>query len=155
MINLQNRGLYKFDFDEEILAYCKSDVDILYHACIEFRRIFMSLTTVDTDNGEKFKGIDPCRDTCTLASVCNIVYRALFMPKNSVAIIPNRGYQPRKQASAKGLRWLHTIRAKEKCTIQDAKHPGVDKNPVNLGEFKVPGMGYVDGYRIEKIKMVV
>ena len=38
---------YVFDFEEEILKYCRSDVDILRRCCFEFRELFRSVTDID------------------------------------------------------------------------------------------------------------
>ena len=49
----------KFDFGEEILAYCQSDVQILMEGCMAFRTLFMNITG----------GIDPFQNI-TIASAC-------------------------------------------------------------------------------------
>ena len=131
MIVLQEKGEYVFNMKEEIVAYCKSDVDILSRSCSEFRRLFMQITA----RGD-FTGIDPFRQSTTLASVCNLLYRTLFMRKDEIAIIPPQGYSPKRNQSVKGLRWLHTLRVLHNCNIQDALHGG---------EFYVNGVGFVDG----------
>ena len=51
---------YVFNLQEEILAYCRSDVDILRRCCLEFRKLFHDVTD-----------IDPFR-TLTIASACHI-----------------------------------------------------------------------------------
>ena len=38
---------YIFNFQEEILKYCRSDVDILRRCCLEFRDLFCSVTNID------------------------------------------------------------------------------------------------------------
>ncbi|CAB4029959.1 DNA polymerase [Paramuricea clavata] len=35
---------YVFDFQQQILTYCRSDVDILRHSCLEFRELFCDVT---------------------------------------------------------------------------------------------------------------
>ena len=57
-----------FDFSTEMLDYCWSDVDILRRACLEFRRLLMSITD----------GIDPLQ-YLTIASVCMAIFRSKFM----------------------------------------------------------------------------
>ena len=57
-----------FDFSKEMLDYCWSDVDILRRACLEFRRLLMSITD----------GIDPLQ-YLTIASVCMAIFRSKFM----------------------------------------------------------------------------
>ena len=50
-----------YDFQQELMSYCQSDVTLLR--------------------------IDPFEVACT-ASACNYIYRQLFMPKDSIAILP-------------------------------------------------------------------
>ncbi len=138
MIVLQERGEYVFDMKKELIQYCCSDVDILFRRCSEFRRLFMEMTR----DGEQ-KGIDPFRESCTLAGACNFVYRCLFMPEDSIGRVPPFGYSPKKLASAKALKWLHTIRVRESCEIQDALHKGEKY-------MYIRGCGHVDGYRVKK-----
>ena len=38
---------YIFDFKEEIIKYCRSDVDILRKCCMEFREMFREITDID------------------------------------------------------------------------------------------------------------
>lgn len=95
-----------FDFDEEILAYCQSDVRILRLACLRFRKMLMNVTAPKDTNGTeedgacddgprdgaspglgqldadgekstKKGGIDPFRHL-TLASVCMHTYKSCF-----------------------------------------------------------------------------
>lgn len=136
MLELEEKGLYKFNMRKEILEYCRSDVDILMKACSEFRRLFMEITMIDDER----TGIDPFRKSSTLASACNLVYRTLFMPGEKIALIPPKGYSPKKNQSVKGLRWLHTQRVLKGMEIQDAMHGG---------EHYINGVGFVDGYGID------
>ena len=52
-----------FNFREEILTYCRSDVDILRRCCLEFRELFCDITE-----------IDPFKKCLTIASACNLVH---------------------------------------------------------------------------------
>ncbi|XP_008215610.1 uncharacterized protein LOC103317821 [Nasonia vitripennis] len=60
------RTNYRFDFQEEIVEYCKNNVEILRRGCYEFRQKFIELTTVDPFIG---KGI------ITIAGACHEFYR--------------------------------------------------------------------------------
>ena len=84
-----------FNFHEEFLSYCISDVDILQRCCAQFRRTIHTLVKV-----ERF------REAITFASTANLAYRRGFMPQDSIAIIPNLGYHPARQFSLKASRWL-------------------------------------------------
>ena len=72
----KNESNYVFNFKEEIIAYCRSDVDILRRCCLEFRELFHEVTE-----------IDPFR-TITIASACHKVYRTNYLPKDTIAVIP-------------------------------------------------------------------
>ena len=54
---------YVFNFQEEIVKYCKQDVNILRQACLNFRSNFM-----------KFN-VDPFVECVTIASSCLRVFR--------------------------------------------------------------------------------
>ena len=74
-----------FDFAEEILTYCRSDVDILRKACMCFRQLVISVTgdkvTDDKGNITYVRSIDPF-SYFTIASVCMAIYRAKFFFEN-------------------------------------------------------------------------
>ena len=67
---------YVFDFKNEILEYCRSDVDILRRGIMKLREDFI-----------KLENIDPL---CyiTIASVCMKIYRSNYVPKKTIAIVP-------------------------------------------------------------------
>ena len=115
-----------FDFQEEILKYCRLDVDILEKGCLEFRKLFMSLTS-----SKHYKGIDPLKHCVTLPSACNLVFRTLFLKPNVIPLLPHKGFTPKKPQSRKALRWLHLQSKDLNCNIEH--------------EVKVAGY-YTDGY---------
>nr|XP_034322695.1 uncharacterized protein LOC117688648 [Crassostrea gigas] len=74
-----------FDFDREILDYCRSDVDILRQACLKFREILMKITgkeevVFEDEMPEKklMGGVDPFQCT-TIAGVCMEVFKSKFL----------------------------------------------------------------------------
>jgi len=77
-----------FDFEKEIVEYCRSDVDILKRACLTFRDILLDITgnhkdetnvdTEDFDHTTVARGVDPFNDI-TIAGVCSKVYRTQFL----------------------------------------------------------------------------
>jgi hypothetical protein len=64
-----------FNFREEILKYCKSDVDILRRGCEVFRETFLDEVKLDP-----FMHI-------TIASACMSLYRSTFMPVDTLGIL--------------------------------------------------------------------
>ncbi len=67
-----------FNFREELLGYCQSDVDILQNACMAFRKMMM-----------KEQGVDPFPVSLTIASACNHIFRKNYLRENTIGIIPN------------------------------------------------------------------
>ena len=83
-----------FDFQEELIRYYQSDVDILIKCCLKFTDLFMGLTKKDGHGG-----IDPFEKCITIASACNLVFRTNFLEHESIAIIPPHGYRPEEKQS--------------------------------------------------------
>ena len=61
---------YVFDFKREILEYCRSDVDILRRGIMKLTEYFIQLENI------------------TIASVCMTIYCSNYMPKKTIAIVP-------------------------------------------------------------------
>ena len=102
---------YVFNFREEILAYCRSDVDILRRCCLEFRELFCDITE-----------IDPFEKCLTIASACNLVYRTNYLQDNTIASIPPHGYSPENKQSLLALKWLSYTAEKNEIYIQHARN---------------------------------
>ena len=64
-----------FDFKKKLVAYCRSDVDILTRSMMTFRDDFL-----------KIGNIDPLQHI-TIASVCMSIYRSKYMSENTIGII--------------------------------------------------------------------
>ena len=112
-----------FELQTELLMYCKSDVDILVKSCLKFRELFMMITTSDDNE----KGIDPFINSLTMPSACHDVYRKLFMPENSIALIPDFGYQNPESTSIKAFLWLKYISIKNNIKIEHSRNGGEKK----------------------------
>jgi hypothetical protein len=115
-----------FDMQQELLKYCISDVDILQRACGTFRDTFVKVT----------EGIEPFERAVTIASACNLVYRANFLQPEQIALIPPHGYA-KGAHSAIALTWLTMEAKRTGCAI---RHAG------NYGEQTV------EGYKVSIIK---
>lgn len=94
--------------------------------------MFMEIKTQDD-----IKGIDPFEQSITIASVCNLVYRTLYLKSEQIGIIPPHGYRPKQKQSIKPLYWLNYISKIHDVNIQHAFNGGEKQ----IGPFKV------DGYR--------
>ena len=77
---MKKESNYVFNFQEEIVTYCRSDIDILRRCCLEFRELFHNVTDIDPFT------------TLTIASACHLLYRTKYLPKDTIAIIPPLGY---------------------------------------------------------------
>ena len=103
---------YRYDFREEIIKYCRSDVDILRKCCLLYREMFRK----ETD-------IDPFNKALTIASYCQEVYRTNFLKKDTIAI-----FQPDRQLKIKqsnvAVKWLSYISEKEDLFIQHVRNGG-------------------------------
>ena len=123
---------YVFDFQHEILEYCRSDVDILAECCMLYRETFRKVTSTD---GDIETGMDPFDTATTIAAYCMQVYRTKFLQKDTIALLPQHQELKRKQ-SHEALQWLSYTAEKEEIRIQHAR---------NGGEKRV-GNYYLDGY---------
>jgi hypothetical protein len=87
-----------FNFREEMLQYCRSDVDILRRGCLEFRNLMIDVTTIKKTtvkaNGTIKKtssiGVDPF-DYVIIASVCMGIFKSLFLKGKSKIEITKDG----------------------------------------------------------------
>ncbi|CAG2190801.1 unnamed protein product [Mytilus edulis] len=121
----------KFDFKLELLKNCQSDVDILRRCCIKYRRLFMNMTTIDSNKD----GIDPFEKCITIASACNLVFRKNFRRPETIGIIPAQGYNPEEKHSIKALKWLRYVSKSKGMHIQHARNGGEK----NIGDYRVDG----------------
>ena len=120
-----------FNFQQELVDYCISDVNLLMEGCLRFRRIIIDSTKRNNEDS----GVDPFRVAITMASLCNYIYRRNYMPQDTIAIIPDNGYNPRLMSSKKAQRWLDFQAAKEKVFIQTAANDGEKK----VGNYQLDG----------------
>ena len=116
---------YVFDFKKEILEYCRSDVDILRRGIMKLREDFI-----------KLENIDPL---CyiTIASVCMTIYRSNYMPKDTIAIVPE--YAKTDNYSKMSIMWLNYISKTKNLNIQHALNGGEKKLTIDGKTYKVDG----------------
>ena len=103
---------YRFDFREEIIKYCRSDVDILRKCCLLYREMLR----------EESK-IDPFNKSLTVASYCQEVYRTNFLKKDTIAIFSNDRQWKIKQSNV-AVTWLSYISEKEDLYIKHVRNGG-------------------------------
>ena len=121
---------YVFDFQQEILKYCRSDVDILAQCCKLYREMFMQVT--DTTNDDT--GLDPFDSATTIAAYCMQVYRTKFLKKDTIALLPQHQELKRKQ-SHEAIQWLSYMAEKEGIRIQHVRNGGEKR----IGRYSLDG----------------
>ncbi|KAG5863026.1 hypothetical protein JTB14_010428 [Gonioctena quinquepunctata] len=100
---------YNFHVQKEIEEYCISDVDILTDSCLKVRDLLISETQVC-----------PFMEATTIASACNKVYRRNFLKRNTIGIIPKRGYRWRDNQSRIAIQWMVWEEHQRRIDIQHA-----------------------------------
>ena len=103
---------YRYDFREEIIKYCRSDVDILRKCCLLYREMLRE----ESD-------IDPFNKSLTVASYCQEVYRTNFLEKDTIAIFSNDRQWKIKQSNV-AVTWLSYISEKEDLYIKHVRNGG-------------------------------
>ena len=121
---------YVFDFQHEILKYCRSDVDILAECCKLYREMFMHVTDTTHDD----TGLDPFDKAITIAAYCMQVYRTKFLKKDTIALLPQHQELKRKQ-SHEALQWLSYTAEKEGIRIQHHRNGGEKR----VGRYSLDG----------------
>ena len=90
------QNLLTYNFEAELISCCKSDVKLLKEGFMEYRRLIQSVCS----------GIDPFELACTAAFRLQFYLRQLFMPKDSIAILPQNGYTGVELTSFPAALWL-------------------------------------------------
>ena len=84
-----------FDFAQEMLDYCRSDVDILRQACCKFRELLLEVTGQQVEEEiadevvTKWQGHVEPFDYITIASVCNAIYKTKFLEETYRVTLTN------------------------------------------------------------------
>ncbi|WAR17795.1 hypothetical protein MAR_032389 [Mya arenaria] len=128
-----------FDFQYELLKYCRSDVDILRKCCLKFRELFQEIT-----QKSKVPGIDPFENCLTIASACNLVFRRNFLEHESIGIIPSHGYRPEEKQSIMAYQWMSYLAHENQINIQHGRNYGEK----HIGPYKVDGYYERDGEKV-------
>ena len=90
---------YEFNFHEELIAYCQSDVHLLKQGCMQFQKEF-----------EREAQFNPMEQCITIASACNRYYRKKCLIPFTIASEPVRGWHGKsKPHSFASMEWLYWI----------------------------------------------
>ena len=132
----QVRRNVTFIFKEELIAYCKSDVNLLKQGCEAFQNEF-----------QREAGFNPMQKCFTIASACNLYWRMNHLQPNTIAVEPIRGWKGANIShSLKALQWLYFqehLLPKQGASADRIRHVR------NGGEQTVrtsTNIYYVDGY---------
>ncbi|CAH3184361.1 unnamed protein product [Porites lobata] len=121
-----------FNFQEELLKYCESDVALLKEGCLKFVKEF-----------EEIAGFNPLIQSITIAAACNYFWRKEKLEEDLIALEPNGGWHGNHiNQSQIALEWLY---------FQDHQRGGMGRvrHVRNGGEVQVltPAESYyVDGF---------
>ena len=132
-----------FDFHQELLKYCRSDVAILRQCRLKFRELFMAMTSSAVGD----KGIDSFATCITIAFACNLVFRTNCLRPETIGIIPAQGYRPEEKQSVKALQWIKYVAQLEGVHIQHARNGGEK----TINQYRVDG--YYETKDGEKVVM--
>ncbi|EGT57508.1 hypothetical protein CAEBREN_22926 [Caenorhabditis brenneri] len=127
----------RFNFDEEIVRYCKNDVDILTEALVKFIEVNLQICQ------ESFAGWNPIIQSTTIASYIMFVLKNEHMKEPTIGFIPETGWSGRNNSTfaLKFLLWT------EQTTGVTLRHK------LRVGGEKVLKLNnqtcYVDGYNEE------
>lgn len=131
--NEHNTDLYVFDFGEELISYCKKDVDLLLMGLIEYPHAMIQLTSWD-----------PIPAVCTLASFTAFILRCDHIKPKVLCNFPDNGYSFNRQQSSIAIKWLKWQMEKTGEHIRHAENGGEVK--VSLPDLTT----FVDGYCVRK-----
>ena len=132
----QVRRNVQFNFKEELISYCQSDVQLLKLGCQAFQQEF-----------KREAGFNPMEKCFTIASACNLYWRKCHLERNTIAVEPLHGWRGAQvNHSLMALQWLYyqeNLLAKEGASADRIKHVR------NGGEQSIRTANkiyFVDGY---------
>ena len=115
-----------FNFKQELVTYCKSDVRLLQEGCLNFKTNFEEMA--------QFNAFEHM----TIASACNRYLRSWCMEPNTIASKPLFGWRLKCNHSLSAIQWLLFMESAHHESIQHAR---------NQGEYRIPFTHYTaDGY---------
>ena len=132
----QVRRNVTFNFKQEMIQYCKSDVALLKAGCIKFQQEF-----------EREASFNPMEKCFTIASARNLYWRKKHLTPDTIAVEPLRGWRgANTNQSIKALQWLYF---KENQIPKQGASADRIRHVRNSGEQTVrtsDKLYFVDGY---------
>nr|XP_034315847.1 uncharacterized protein LOC117685524 [Crassostrea gigas] len=151
-----------FHFREEMLQYCRSDVDILRRGCLEFRKLMIDVTTIEenvaqadgTLKTQTTYGVDPF-DYVTIASVCMGIFKSLFLKGKEKIQITKDG--DTKWYDIEHLRGLQVVNVEESWVslvdLQNDENVQIGKRQFESPIAVVPSQGYTKRDNYSKVSI--
>jgi len=93
--------------NEKLAEYCMSDVEILTHGVVAFRKIFIEIT-----------GFDIFQTSSTMPSACMQHYITNYLKPNTLAVVRELGYELHDNASALALCYLKWYASENNVNVQ-------------------------------------
>ena len=116
-----------WDFKNEMIKYCRADVELLSKSVLAFRKLFK----------EKLD-IDPWRYV-TLASLCMAIFRGAFLPKKS--IVANEPNKPVSKVCKEWLIHMNDDSLKQEVPVMIGKSVlNFDESRLHKNKLKVSGV---------------
>lgn len=115
----------EFDFQKELYDYCKSDVLLLQEGCLQFRQNILNIS-----------GVDPFTKCITIASLVHKIYRKMNMEKESIGILPHKGFNAEQKQSRSAILWMKYIMNNN--TNVQIQH-SLNEGELSLGPYKLDG----------------
>ena len=148
-----------FDFQEQMLVYCRNDVQLLREACLKFRQMLLSLTGesnefLDPETLEVKKsiegGIDPLT-YLTIASVCMNIFRSKFLTETHSAVTEE---EANKAESEKRKPERTLVTKKGKDFFQEGRMVKVTESSfLNSPLAMIPSGGYANRDQFSKVSI--
>ena len=91
---------------------------------------------LSTKRDELDHGVDPFKVSLTIASFANHIFRRNHMASQSIAIIPDNGYNPNQITSQKCRLWLQYLSRKHNINIKHTNNGG----EVQCGPYRLDGV---------------
>ncbi|KAL4096398.1 hypothetical protein QTP88_021360 [Uroleucon formosanum] len=143
---------YLFNFKEELVAYCNSDVDILRRGCLKLRKQFLDIAN-----------IDPFCYT-TIAGVCMRIYRSKYLLEDTTAVLDK---EKNESYSKQSITWLQNFNTKnishalngDRETINNINHETMDdlyQKTIEKGTaIKNAGYNIVEQWECDLINSII
>ena len=118
----------KYYVGEQLVKYCRQDVNILRLGFTQFRLAWLS------DHPD----IEPL-ESSTFPSLNNKLFRNVYMPTDSIAMLPSAGFSPTKHGfSPRALAWISWLEHKHKLSNVITARKGYE---VVIGRYLIDGTG--------------